>query len=78
MSLTLARSGPNSSSSEVLAFQYRHVVRHSRAAHIEDQPEAGVRQLQFAGLAGELAIGDRMHGYAGRADRVALGFEPAR
>src|SRR5437763_1050559 len=48
------------------------------AAHVEDAGERGVRHLDAAGLAGHLHCRQYVHRHAGCADRVTLGFEPAR
>src|ERR1700704_3928684 len=57
--------------------QYAHVVRHRGAAHVEDaaQPRAG--DLHVGRGASKLHGGKRVHGDAGCADRVALGFKAA-
>ena len=57
--------------------QHADVVRHRRAAHVEDAGELGVRHLDVAGRAGKLHGAERVHRHAGRADRMALGLQPA-
>ena len=57
--------------------QHADVVRHRRAAHVEDAGELGVLHLDVAGGAGKLHGAERMHRHAGRADRMALGLQPA-
>src|ERR1700728_656362 len=53
------------------------VIRHCRAAHVENAAELGVLDLHVAGGAGELHRCERVHRYAGGADRVTLGFQSA-
>src|SRR5262245_10138843 len=60
------------------AFEDAHIVRDRGAAHVEKAAEPRVLDLEIAGRAGELHGGERMHRYAGGADRVALGLESAR
>lgn len=59
-------------------FQDRAVVGDGRPAHVEDTPEPRRIELHVAGLSAELHRRQHVHGDPGRADRVALGFQPAR
>src|SRR5712691_8033964 len=54
-----------------------HVVGDRGAAHVEDAAELGVLHLHVAGGAHELHRRERVHRHPGRADRMALGLEPA-
>src|SRR4030095_15067651 len=71
VSLRIPRSGTE-------WFEDADEVRHRRAAHVHDAGEPRVRDLHVAGLPGHLHRTQHMHRDAGRADRVALRFEPAR
>src|SRR5882724_2725096 len=56
--------------------QHGNVIRHRRAAHVEDAGEFGVLELHALGrLADELHRAHHVHGDAGCADRVPLGLE---
>src|SRR3954453_204726 len=58
-------------------FEHADVVRDRGAAHVEDAAELRVRDLHVAGLLAELHRAERVHGDAGRADRMDLGLEAA-
>src|SRR3954471_11503780 len=53
-------------------FENAHVVRNRRPAHIEEPAQPRILHLEIAGRAGELHGRERVHGDAGRADRMAL------
>src|SRR5437879_10449334 len=58
--------------------QNTHVIRHRRAAHVENAGKAGVLHLDVASGRGELHRRKRVHRNAGRANRMPFGLEPAR
>src|SRR5262245_16128518 len=54
-----------------------HVIRYSGATHVEDAAQPGLFHLKIAGTAHKLHRSERVHGHAGRADRVTFCFETA-
>src|ERR1700733_8914387 len=68
-------AGERESRASPQSFEDADVIGDGGAAHIEDTAKLGILDLHVAGCAGELHRGERMHGYAGGADRMALGLK---